>query len=175
MEHQNQRPAYYSSEVLELTLDKLMPKIIKYLASEDPEIVNDEEYVSQIRKSISQAIDYEDERFQICKSLDQDSWTIDSALEDIIDDVPRFRDDAYDIVIKKWIEINSIVAKKCIGDIVRFNNTRDTSKLVTGEIIKIDEKRAKYLVFSAELGHVKKGCGTLGNYITFEELEALNP
>lgn len=167
------RPHRYDEKVLELTLDSLMPKIVKYLQEEDTTIVEDKDYVEQLRRSLSRAIEHEDDCYQICKNLDYDSWVIDKGLRDVIDDVDRLRDAAYDVVIKNWIDENSITPKKSVGDVVKFKEQR-SSKLTSGEITQIDLKRAKYLIYSQELGHVKKGCGTYGTFIPYEDIEDLN-
>lgn len=62
---------------------------------------------------------------------------------------------------------------KNIGDKVKFKDHHN--KIVEGEIVKIDDKQAKYHVFSEELGHARKGVGTHACVFIFEDVEKLNP
>jgi len=41
---------------------------------------------------------------------------------------------------------------------------------VEGEIVSVDAEHASYLVFCASEGHVRKGNGTLGTHVPFEDV-----
>jgi hypothetical protein len=77
--------------------------------------------------------------------------------------------------IALWVKQNAIVARYQIGDLVRITAPDAQRKRCEhdGEVIAVDADQATYTVMIAALGHVRKGVGTHGLIVPYEQLHAL--
>jgi hypothetical protein len=157
------RPKYFSNEVLEMTLDKLLPTVATWL--QDEQAVDD----PAVRDDIRNAIEFDDDSYQIVNYLDDRGWQCDRSLIDVMDAVGRFRQASHDYQVEKWVLNNGIQPKSKVGDRVNF---KSKGKMCTGEVIEVKESLAKYLIFCPELGHVPKGqIGVLGVCLSYEDTQ----
>ena len=158
------RPRIYDKKVLENALDALVPRVIKWLHA-DNDLSNSED----VRQHLHDAIEFEDDSRKIVNYLeDHCYWRVNRDLQDIMDNVVEDRHLAFIDLTNRWVLQNGVSPKYSIGQSVKFKNK---GKNYQGEIVSIDTSTAKYLVFCEQLGHVKKGIGTHGTYVPYEEVQ----
>jgi hypothetical protein len=158
------RPKVYSEDVLEMTLDKLMPSVMKWHGSSSGE-------EGEIREDVKCAIEFEDNSYEIVKYLEDTCfWSVDRDLIDVMDEVSHFRYLSHKYYVEKWVLNNGVTPKGQLGQSVSF---KQKGQQVAGTIKKIIEEEAKYLVFCPELGHVESGIGTHGTYLPYEDVKLL--
>lgn len=159
------RPSYLSEEVNSLTTERVVPKIIQWVCQEGGTPSAQE--LEAIKAEIFSAIEYDDDAYQIAKNLEYVGWDPDADLVNLLDDVAHQRYLAHkEIVYCSWILAYGVTAKFALGDQVSFTFK---GKKETGEIIKIYPDTAQYTIHCPQHGHVKKGAGTHGHIINFEE------
>ena len=159
------RPKLYSEEVLEMTVDKLMPLIMKWYG-------NTSENEIEIRENVKLAIEFDDDGYEIVRTLESSCyWDVDRSLIDVMDEVSHLRRLSHDYYVEKWVLNNGVMPKHQLGEVVSF---KQKGKLYSGTITKILEKDAQYLVNCPDLGHVKSGVGTHGTYLLYEDVTPVN-
>lgn len=159
------RPSYLSAEVCTLTTERVAPKIIQWVCQESGTPSSQE--LEAIEADIFSAIECDDDAYQIAKNLEHAGWDPDAELVDLLDDVAYQRHLAHkEIVQLNWILAHGVTAKFAVGDQVSFTFK---GKKETGEIIRIYPDTAQYTIHCPQHGHIKKGAGTHGHIINFEE------
>ena len=159
------RPPYLSKEVNTLVAERVTPKIIQWVCQEGGPPSSQE--LEAIKADIFSAIEYDDDAYQIAKNLEHAGWDPDTGLVDLLDDVAHQRHLAHkEIVYRNWILTHGVTAKFVVGDQVTFTFK---GKNEIGEIIRIYPDTAQYTIHCPQHGHVKKGAGTHGHIINFEE------
>jgi hypothetical protein len=120
---------------------------------------------------ILEAIAYESDGYRICRALESDGWDPDERMVEVFSDSNRAKQEALKEALALWVEDTQTEAAFKPGDMVMFrsgNRALSTFEWRVGRIKRVDAKRAEYVVFSAELGHVEHGPGTLGAIVDFE-------
>lgn len=170
------RPKMYGGDVTELVLDALMPKVLDWMrsAGDDPDTMSDG-YVAEVRDDIRDAIEHEDDGYKIVRALERDGWSVDRELVDILDDAIFERIEAHKSAVKAWVTTNNVSPKFSVGQRVTFKQRPFDKETVTGEVTKVVDDEATYVVFVESLGHVRNGPGTYGICVPYEFVEALNP
>jgi hypothetical protein len=128
------------------------------------------DYTEEALDQIAEAVEYEMDAFRATKTLDDDGWSGDKALVDMMERIISIKEEALLEAIEKWVADNNIKADIAIGERVKF---RSFGKEYTGEITNIYDKRAEYCIYCEQLGHVKSGNGSHGVIIPFERVATL--
>lgn len=121
--------------------------------------------------SVSEAIRYDDDGYDVCRNLDNDGWDCDAQMVEIMDNAGFYKSRYHDGLVAEWVKDNNIAPPFPLGTKVRF--TRGMKGPLVGEIIRIDSEKAQYLVFCADQGHVREGIGTHGCMVEYEKCEAV--
>lgn len=159
------RPSQYAKEVNDAIVERITPSIVNWMYHVDSPPSPEE--VESLKEDIFSAIEYEEDSYKIAKSLEYAGWDPDGELVDILDVVGRYRYEAYkDHVYNSWILKHGVIPKFSIGDSVVFAHR---GRQETGEIIRVYPEMAQYTIHCPQHGHVKKGPGTHGHIINFEE------
>jgi hypothetical protein len=155
------RPKRFSENVLEETVDLMMPSVMKWFGSSEDE--------EEIRDNIKQVLEFEDDSYQIAKELEDNLyWSVDRELINVLDEVKWRRDEAHKGVVYAWVVQNCVTPKLTLEQKVQF---RHKGRILEGIVTKIYESEAKYLVFSEELGHIRSGVGVHGIVLPYEEVD----
>ena len=159
------RPSYIDKEVVTVTVEKIAPELIKWM--HQSRHFPSQAEIDAIKAEIFSAIEHEDDAYRIAKDLEYAGWDSDGELVDILNNVSRHRYDAHkEIIHQNWVLKHGIVPKFSIGDNVLFTFK---NRQETGEIIRVSPETAQYTIHCPQHGHVKKGVGTHGHVINFEE------
>lgn len=163
------RPNCYSEEVAREVVELMMPKVVAYLKSGG---FSDEElrdgYLDEVRGDMRRAIVSHDDAYQICRNLELSGWDPDDELHDLVGVVAHKRIDVHRKFIKEWVRREGISARYRAGDNITFH--RSSNKLEKGEITRVETELAQYIVFCEHLGHVRKGVGSQGFYVNYEDV-----
>ena len=161
------RPNYFDEEVTNNAIEKLLPELLAFIGVTEN---HGEDYVEQVRTDVFNAIEFEDDGYDICRHLDNATWDIDADTVEFMDNnVSSCRYDAHKEIEAQWVKDNNIRPKHSIGDVIKFNHPSKSLQPV-GEVVVMDEKQGRYLVFSEELGHVRTGVGSHGIYVVYESV-----
>lgn len=162
------RPTLYDACVTQTVVDRMMPRIIEWLKSggwDEKDL--DDEYLSACRKDFVRAIDYIDDALEICHSLRD--WAPDDDFIEIARSVSDVRYDVHRELVATWATVNDVKPAFVIGDVVEFTDHLNAKMI--GEITKVDLCRAQYCIFCESKGHVRKGTGTHGVFVAFEDVK----
>jgi len=163
MEAKQDRPKYADIPAKTIA-EKLADDVLSWLRGESTR----EQVVADLEKAIA----YGHDGYDIAKYLDQFcSWGVDSQLVEILDNAFSVRSQLHDNAVQEWVLACSIKPALPVGAKVKVKNRAAKSNVVDGEVVSINEKRGTYTVFIEALGHVRKGMGTTGIILTFEEVE----
>jgi hypothetical protein len=96
----------------------------------------------------------------------------DDDLLELLDDFTLELFHAYDRMIAAWVTRHGIKPTRRYGEEVRVrtNNSHWQRIEVTGEIVGIDLKHARYALFIPELGHVRDGPGVNARPVPFDDV-----
>jgi len=162
------RPKIYDEQVTATLLDMLVPKVLQWMkdACDDQEMSSED--LEILRNDVAEAIDYEGDSYQIVKELERNcSWTVNRDLISVMDNVGALRHRAHDSIVEAWVTQHGISPEFSVGSRVAF---KDRTGDHLGEVTKVDTKRAQYVVFCEGLGHVRKGHGSYGTYLPYEDV-----
>jgi hypothetical protein len=160
------RPSQYAKEVNDAIVERITPDIVNWICHGGDTAPGLEE-IDDIKTEIFSAIEYEEDPYGIAKSLEYAGWDSDGELVHILDNVGRYRYEAYkDHVYNSWILKHGVVPKFSIGDSVVFAHR---GRQETGEVIRVYPEMAQYTIHCPQHGHIKKGVGTHGHIINFED------
>lgn len=165
----NKRPSVYSEEVAQQVVELMLPKVIAYLKADgatDDEVGGDE--LDNIRKELRDAIQFDDDAYKICRNLERGCWEVDDELHDLVGMVAFKRHDVHRKFVKEWVRSQGISAKHKAGDVVTFKT--NMGKEERGEVTRVEPEIAQYIIFCEHLGHVRKGVGSHGFYINYEDV-----
>lgn len=164
------RPGIYDRLVTEKLLDMLMPRVLRWLkdGGENVDSLPKNEFV-EIRSQLKDVVDFNDDAYTIVKELDQSHyWQVDTELINIMEDVGFMRHKAHNTLVSEWVDRNGVCPKYSAGQRVTFKHHGVDQ---VGEVLTVEGKQAQYLVFCESLGHVRKGNGTHGFYLNFEDVK----
>ena len=111
---------------------------------------------------------YVSDGYELAKDFEDEGWMPDSQLVEILEDVFWKMNQQLNVETKIWSEKNSIKPLLDCGKQVKFKNQ---GKIIEGEIIKIDDKEAKYHIFMPSEGHVREGVGKHARIFKYEDVE----
>lgn len=157
------RPSRSSKEIDRIVADGLLPKAIEWLRQGGEEDSDEED----VRNDLLFALDFYDDGYQIARQLDNKGWAVDSELVDILDNATHYRYQAHSDAVAKWVEDNQIRPTLGLEDEVWFKLHGEKQ---TGVIIAIDAKHANYTVCCPSKGHKRKGNGTHGFILPYEDV-----
>jgi len=159
------RPSQYSDSVTNIVVDKILKSIFKWVHHE--KYTPSQNEIDEVKSELFNAIQWDDDPYQIAKNLEYSGWEPDGELVDLLGNVSHYRYDAHaDIVKHEWILKYGVEPKFSIGDKVSFKNKNGFE---IGEVVDIYADAAKYAIYCEHRGHVRKGVGTRGNVIPFED------
>jgi len=161
------RPTSRDSRVIERVVEGILPDVMRWDGSTE----GDKE---DLRVALHDAFDSAGcDVYRILRDLDDfKHWTIDAELKSVMEMVPSLWLQAEAETLKEWVRANKIKPAFAVGDMVSVPYRRDQehqTRQVVGEIYEVDEDQAKYHVFVESLGHVRKGEGTHGLIIRYED------
>lgn len=160
------RPSYNDNRVVEGAAKKLLPSVIKWLKNNGDQNPEDEE--SGILADLESAIRYETDAYRMAYNLHKGYWEPDYELVEILSGASFLMDDSYRDLVEEWVTANDIKPQYSIEAQVTLDVN---GKSVTGEIVQILAATAQYVIHCPELGHVKKGVGTHGLVINYEDVD----
>lgn len=165
------RPSSHNEEIDMLVAIELLPKVVQWLRSEGETDIDEEE----LKKELADASFHAEDGYRFAKELEASCmWEVDSELVRILDNASFARHKAHKSLVKRWVDQYSVRPKFSVGQRVTFKpHHRHGEEPVTGEVTKVIEDEATYLVFCEALGHVNKGNGTYGVYVPYESAEAV--
>ena len=157
------RPSLYDDKVQRAVAEKLAPKVMAW----DPDGEYDlEELTTDLQKALEDAFDYD--AYKITRALDDNGWSVDAGLVDVFGSALSLALNERDQLVAQWIKDEGIVPAFKLGDHV---STRRRTNASQGEIVRIDAKQGRYVIFNPHAGHVRTGSGTHGVYENFEDVE----
>lgn len=159
------RPNEHDDAVCQIAAEKIWPRVKQWLGDD----ARDDE--AEI-KALARAVRGEGDGYKIARGLERDGWDPNAELVDILDNAGAAKYRACDELTKKWVAENEIKPAFAVGAQVKFKENRFSKTSQTGEVTKIEEDRAMYWIFCAELGHVREGCGTHATILPYEHVEA---
>jgi hypothetical protein len=158
------RPTRYHVDVEKYVKDALLPTVISWMGKGIIDL--NSEKALEIWEDLKEAIAYEDDGYRIARNLE--AWNPDEELVDILSEVSFLKRGAHDAVVMQWVIDNDIQPDRKIGDQVSYT---EEGKVRSGNIVKIYERTAKYVVSFPELGHVpSEQQGTQGLVLDYEEV-----
>lgn len=161
------RPKIFDENNLEITLDSILPKVMTWLRKNR----DDMSTVEEVRRVLADAIEFEDDSRRIVNYLaDHYCWDVNRELQSIMDCVADARRSAHKDLTNKWVLHNGITPRYSAGQRVNF---KKDGKTIEGEVLKVLEETAEYLIFCNSLGHVRTGTGTRGIYVKQEDLQGV--
>ena len=149
------RPTENDEDVIELAVDRLLPKVLRWLGKDatDP---------AGTREDLKHHIDCLD-GYEFAKALEwQNHWSVDAELVEILDGWHLH--EAVSELTPKWVESFGVYPLKRVGEHVAW-------KGFPCEITGIDLKRGTYTLFSPQEGHVRKGLGSHGHLVAWELID----
>lgn len=151
----SKRPTYINSEEVR---EAVLSEAVKILMGWDNNL--DEE---EARDAMESAIDagLNLDGYHLARELEHEWIDPDESLVESLSRLKVVSRKAEVDAVRKWVTENGIKPSKAVGDQVIRNG-------MSGEIIRVDEKDAVYVVHFPDLGH-KKSNGVLGLLIPFEE------
>lgn len=167
------RPSQFDEPVTRTAALQLLPDVLRWMKNNsspgDQEIDAGEE--KDIVNDLVDAMSFDLDSFEICKKLERNHyWGVDRDLIDVMDDAMFAIIKARDGAVKEWVTANGIKPELAIGTRVTFNAQ---FKQHTGEITKVDEVMAQYLVFCESRGDVRSGNGTHGSWVPYENVKLI--
>jgi hypothetical protein len=164
------RPNRTDPEVLERLLDALMPRVIQWMKSAGDDTDKFEKsYLKEIHDDLRSAVRFDDDAYDIAKMLDNiHYWEVDHELLHLLEDVAYMRIKAHNSLIAEWVNHHGVTPKYSVGQRVTFKHR---GKDQVGEVSKVEEQLAQYVVFCESLGHVRKGVGSHGLYVNYENVQ----
>ena len=149
------RPNLLDQDVINTVAKKLSPRVSTWLGENtDPS--------DDLAKAIDDALSWDG--FRIALALSDLGWEPDEDLVHILSQAGSEAYAARDELTRQWVTSKGILPAHKVGDMVKYKGH-------IYEITKIDEKLARYLLFSETLGHVRSGLGTHGTYANSEDVE----
>lgn len=163
------RPSSYGKDINLEIARALLPRVLLWLKLDEGAALTEEE-TSVILDELSDACACNDDGYGVARDLDnRHMWDVDSELVDILDAVAFERIKAHDRSVEAWVLREGVKPEHALGQRVQFRFQKWDKVSNVGEVIEVDERKAKYLVFCESLGHVRNGVGTHGVYVPFEE------
>ena len=108
--------------------------------------------------------------YELARYLDEAcGWEIDASVVSILDETYWEVQNAVTELVKKWVKGEDIKPLFKVGDIRKY---KDRSGKYDGEILRVEEDVAEYLICVAALG--QKKISMSGFVVAFEVLEADN-
>ena len=161
------RPRIYDDQVLEATMEKVLPKVLKWREKNGTDYTDSDD----VKTELKDAIEFEDDSRKILNYLeDHYYWSVNRDLQEIMDEVAEERYIALTQLTNQWVLQNGVSPKHSVGQRVSFVTKNKTHE---GVVAKVDESVAKYLVRCKQLGHVETGIGTHGTLLPFEDVRAI--
>jgi hypothetical protein len=154
------RPTIHNEEVVGLAARNLVAKAVR----EDANLEGRED---DFLVGVSHAIQYNDDGYDICRSLESDGWEPDAKLVEIMDQAIFEKMEALSTAEQVWAAKEKIVMRFGVREAVTFADR--TGAWQRGVILSVDERRAKYTVFCEALGHVPQGQSGVSGVILNEE------
>ena len=108
------RPYRYSPVVLAEAANSLLNLLVSEQAVEKP----DEGRRPLLLKEVESAIKYNDDGFDIGRSLHDAVWDINAATVELLDNAFHIKADALYKETSAWVEAHGIVPKHAVGDLV---------------------------------------------------------
>jgi hypothetical protein len=158
------RPTIRDESVIRSTAEELLVKINKWATADTGLSVEElEDTLNDVHGGPTA------NGYDLAKFLDSEfGIEPDAQLVEILDCTWGIADGFLRKITKEWVYQYKIIPGKKIGDLVSIKYQK--SDIVTGEITAIDTDLAKYTVCCESQGHVKKGIGTHGSIINFEDI-----
>lgn len=168
MTENTRRPTSYDDEVRTQVAELLWPSVEGWLKKNGEEDPDKEEFFPQLRRALDGTVD----GYQIARHLDGEGWVPDVHLVDILDFALAHQMKAHKELVKRWVIQNGIKPLWAVGAKIKFKRRNEKFELVEveGEVLKIDEEQATYLLFCESLGHVREGVGRHGSVIAYENV-----
>lgn len=146
-------------------MELAVQRLVKTFCKDHPELEDAEDYAEKDFRSLIQFHRYGD-GYELAKALDGEGWEIDFELCEWLED--RFSAIIYAAVkehVAEWAKSQSF--PHAIGEAVQFVRA---GKSEHGEIVALHPADAKATIYCPHLGHVRKGVGTFGFIIPWEDI-----
>jgi len=146
-----------------------MAELINEWCKEDMNQSEFEYFIEELQRNFDAFDLFHCDGYELARDLEKDMG-FDSD-RNLVDDMDCISDECRNCLnenIEKWAQECNITPKYSIGDEVKLK--MDNVEYI-GEIAEINLKRAFYVIFVEELGHVREGVGTHGVIKNFEEVE----
>jgi hypothetical protein len=152
------RPKHNDQAVIEEAVARVAPEVLLWMS---PTTTTLPEVIEDLTKAIREC--RSGDAYTIARNLEErHHWSCDRELVEVLDNL-----DTYGVhreMVKAWVKAVQPKATKYVGEQV-------STKHGDGEITRIDEQTAQYVVFIPSKGHVRSGVGTHGTFFDFEDLD----
>jgi hypothetical protein len=152
------RPKHNDPAVIEEAVARVAPEVLLWMS---PTTTTLPEVIEDLTEAIREC--WSGDAYTIARNLEErHHWTCDRELVEVLDNL-----DTYGVhreMVEAWVKAVQPKAGKRVGHMV-------STKHGDGEITSIDQQTAQYLVFIPSKGHVRRGIGTHGSLINFEDLD----
>lgn len=126
-------------------------------------------FVEELKRNFDSYDLRDNDGYELARDLEKDmGFDSDRNLVEEMDCIQNECRNCLNEQIEKWVIDCNITPKYSVGDEVRvtFKNVE-----YVGEVSEIYHKRAQYVIYIEELGHVREGVGTHGTIKNFEDIE----
>ena len=161
------RPTDIDESIQKAVALSMTPKVVAWLGGEG---CDDEQGIERVTRDLQEAFDrvLDWDAYAIARALDGAGWEVDSSLVSVLEEAQSHAYRETNKAVQEWVKANDIRPAFKVGDMVQTKSRRNGFE---GEIIRVDVELGRYLVFNEAEGHVRKGPGTHGNYMDFEDAE----
>lgn len=149
------RPAIHDPEIVKAAARAL----VKHAKKVDGSLTQEDE--GELVAQVQDAISHETDGYAICRALERDGWDPDAALVGVFDAAEVEKRSVLDKAVLFWVKDTQTTLRFSVGQNVEFS-WHGKKKKIVGTITRLDPERARYTVYSEQLGHVQTGSGVRG-------------
>ena len=135
----SERPNRYGKEIDRQIVEKILPKVTEWMMGDEDE--------SGLRNDLMEMLDqdHDGDGYKLARFLEREFyWSADSALVEILDDVPHERIKLHTDAVLEWVKANDIKPTLELGTRVKFK--RNGWEDVQGVIVGFYPETAQYTV-----------------------------
>ena len=153
------RPTAYDDEVIAEVVRRFGSKLKQWLKL--PVTEGSQEDLTNALKFVGRG-----ETYRLARYLEDEAfWTVNDELLSALEAIESIWLGVEQSAVKKWVLDNRIEPEFKVGERVSISHKGER---IIGEVCRIDHDLATYSVYVESLGHVRKGIGTLGFLIPYE-------
>jgi len=166
------RPKRHDPDVERRHMALIRDRVAQYLRTADATLSDED--LDHAMQEVQRAMQYQSDGYRIAEALESRGWHADAELVEFMDGLASERGDALDEAVEEWVKAGhggkpGMVVGARVKVLAGLRDQREHD----GEVVRIDDERARCTVMVAALGHVRTGYGTHGFVLDFDDVEIL--